>query len=243
MVASQVRSCWTLWLTLGTSSSVMSCPCCRPFSTPYKYAHPCTTSANNPCVGSMLICSFLQGKEPSVRQLALLHFRNIITLNLKLDEALSRPRARVPPSIVQMLLILQVQTHTPSVFFFPPSSLSWLWCKRLATRIDEGCRRSRGEGTRQTGISQEVISVWTPSTVTFPWPLGTLFPLFVCVNYPCLRFWLNQWHPSKARETYSSEFTVSVAAAPCSGSPQQSAECHSWRNRGRQKLCPHLWAH
>ncbi|KAK5615016.1 hypothetical protein CRENBAI_007152 [Crenichthys baileyi] len=49
----------------------------------------------------------VQGKEPSVRQLALLHFRNIITLNLKLDEALSRPRARVPPSIIQMLMILQ----------------------------------------------------------------------------------------------------------------------------------------
>ncbi|KAJ8262052.1 hypothetical protein GJAV_G00161560 [Gymnothorax javanicus] len=49
----------------------------------------------------------VQGKEPSVRQLALLHFRNIITLNLKLEDALSRPRARVPPSIIQMLLILQ----------------------------------------------------------------------------------------------------------------------------------------
>ncbi|XP_043944022.1 proline-rich protein 5 isoform X2 [Protopterus annectens] len=49
----------------------------------------------------------VQGKEPSVRQLALLHFRNIITLNIKLEDGLSRPRARVPPSIVQMLLILQ----------------------------------------------------------------------------------------------------------------------------------------
>ncbi|XP_033471252.1 proline-rich protein 5-like isoform X2 [Epinephelus lanceolatus] len=58
---------------------------------------------------SMLQAIFypVQGKEPSVRQLALLHFRNIITLNLKLEEALSRPRARVPPSIIQMLLILQ----------------------------------------------------------------------------------------------------------------------------------------
>ncbi|XP_017270379.1 proline-rich protein 5 isoform X2 [Kryptolebias marmoratus] len=58
---------------------------------------------------SMLQAIFypVQGKEPSVRQLALLHFRNIITLNLKLDEALSRPRARVPPSIIQMLMILQ----------------------------------------------------------------------------------------------------------------------------------------
>uniref|UniRef100_A0A3Q3QWC7 Proline rich 5a (renal) n=1 Tax=Monopterus albus TaxID=43700 RepID=A0A3Q3QWC7_MONAL len=58
---------------------------------------------------SMLQAIFypVQGKEPSVRQLALLYFRNIIALNLKLDEALSRPRARVPPSIIQMLLILQ----------------------------------------------------------------------------------------------------------------------------------------
>ncbi|KAM9327983.1 proline-rich protein 5-like isoform 1-T2 [Pholidichthys leucotaenia] len=58
---------------------------------------------------SMLQAIFypVQGKEPSVRQLALLHFRNIITLNLKMEEALSRPRARVPPSIIQMLLILQ----------------------------------------------------------------------------------------------------------------------------------------
>uniref|UniRef100_A0A8C6L9Z0 Proline rich 5 n=1 Tax=Nothobranchius furzeri TaxID=105023 RepID=A0A8C6L9Z0_NOTFU len=58
---------------------------------------------------SMLQAIFypVQGKEPSVRQLALLHFRDIITLNLKLDEALSRPRARVPPSIIQMLMILQ----------------------------------------------------------------------------------------------------------------------------------------
>lgn len=54
----------------------------------------------------------VQGKEPSVRQLALLHFRNTITLNMKLDEALSRPRARVPPSIVQMLLVLQVSNNS-----------------------------------------------------------------------------------------------------------------------------------
>ncbi|KAL0967216.1 hypothetical protein UPYG_G00249320 [Umbra pygmaea] len=58
---------------------------------------------------SMLQAIFypVQGKEPSVRQLALLHFRNIITLNIKLEDALSRPRARVPPAIIQMLLILQ----------------------------------------------------------------------------------------------------------------------------------------
>uniref|UniRef100_A0A8B9Y2N5 Proline rich 5 n=1 Tax=Bos mutus grunniens TaxID=30521 RepID=A0A8B9Y2N5_BOSMU len=49
----------------------------------------------------------LQGKEPSVRQLALLHFRNTITLGVKLEDALARAHARVPPAIVQMLLVLQ----------------------------------------------------------------------------------------------------------------------------------------
>lgn len=53
-------------------------------------------------------CPCVQGKEPSVRQLALLHFRNTIVLSVKLEDALSRPRARVPPSVTQMLLILQV---------------------------------------------------------------------------------------------------------------------------------------
>uniref|UniRef100_G1LRD7 Proline rich 5 n=4 Tax=Ailuropoda melanoleuca TaxID=9646 RepID=G1LRD7_AILME len=49
----------------------------------------------------------VQGKEPSVRQLALLHFRNAITLSVKLEDALARTHARVPPAVVQMLLVLQ----------------------------------------------------------------------------------------------------------------------------------------
>lgn len=74
-------------------------------------------------------CACVQGKEPSVRQLALLHFRNIITLNLKLDEALSRPRARVPPSIIQMLLILQVRRpHAGLLSFF------FSWCSHRALK-------------------------------------------------------------------------------------------------------------
>lgn len=52
-----------------------------------------------------------QGKEPSVRQLALLHFRNAITLSVKLEDALARAHARVPPAIVQMLLVLQVRAQ------------------------------------------------------------------------------------------------------------------------------------
>ncbi|MEE6477583.1 hypothetical protein FKM82_011558 [Ascaphus truei] len=57
----------------------------------------------------------VQGKEPSIRQLALLHFRNIIALNIKLDDAICRPRARVPPSIIQMLLILQGYNESKGV--------------------------------------------------------------------------------------------------------------------------------
>ncbi|XP_008763944.1 proline-rich protein 5 isoform X2 [Rattus norvegicus] len=49
----------------------------------------------------------VQGKEPSVRQLALLHFRNTITLSVKLEDALARSHACVPPAIAQMLLVLQ----------------------------------------------------------------------------------------------------------------------------------------
>lgn len=44
-----------------------------------------------------------------MRQLALLHFRNAITLSVKLEDALARAHARVPPAIVQMLLVLQVR--------------------------------------------------------------------------------------------------------------------------------------
>lgn len=43
-----------------------------------------------------------------MRQLALLHFRNTITLSVKLEDALARSHARVPPAIAQMLLVLQV---------------------------------------------------------------------------------------------------------------------------------------
>lgn len=117
--APQVRSCWTLWLTRGTSSSAMFCPCCRPSSTPSRCMLRYVQSfADGGFSVLTRVCARLQGKEPSVRQLALLHFRNIITLNLKLDEALSRPRARVPPSIIQMLMILQVHTRFFSLCVF-----------------------------------------------------------------------------------------------------------------------------
>lgn len=85
-------------------------------------------------------CPSVQGKEPSVRQLALLHFRNTIVLSVKLDDALSRPRARVPPSVTQMLLILQVgvrwhqhtKWHSYCCFFF--SIAHTIICNRADTQ-------------------------------------------------------------------------------------------------------------
>lgn len=132
----QVRSCWTLWPIHGTSSSATFCPCCRPSSTlsRYVFRHTLLRWRQLQRTDAHL---HLQGKEPSVRQLALLHFRNIIALNLKLDEALSRPRARVPPSIIQMLMILQVRFY-PSV---PRSSCdhsipSVLICKYIRIKLN-----------------------------------------------------------------------------------------------------------
>lgn len=88
--------------TQPSSESAGFCLCCHKLSDCHRMV-----------VIVAQFCSFLcpwclQGKEPSVRQLALLHFRNTIVLSVKLEDALSRPRARVPPSVTQMLLILQV---------------------------------------------------------------------------------------------------------------------------------------
>uniref|UniRef100_UPI00358E4E6A proline-rich protein 5 isoform X2 n=1 Tax=Myxine glutinosa TaxID=7769 RepID=UPI00358E4E6A len=55
----------------------------------------------------------VQGKELSVRQMALLAFRDIITLKVKLLEALAKRHARVPPNLIQMLLVMQ-SVHEPT---------------------------------------------------------------------------------------------------------------------------------
>ncbi|XP_006109262.2 proline-rich protein 5 [Myotis lucifugus] len=84
----------------------------------------------------------VQGKEPSVRQLALLHFRNTITLSVKLEDALARAHARVPPAIVQMLLVLQVGTRPGS----------GRWCLR------PGPQRQRRGGPGSTRVTDGMLS-------------------------------------------------------------------------------------
>lgn len=52
-------------------------------------------------------CVF-QGQELTIRQIALLGFRDLVLLKVKLEEILPLVQTKLPASIVQMLLILQV---------------------------------------------------------------------------------------------------------------------------------------
>ncbi|NXU09033.1 PRR5L protein, partial [Pardalotus punctatus] len=55
----------------------------------------------------------VQGQELTIRQIALLGFRDLVLLKVKLEEILPLARTKLPASIVQMLLILQ-SVHEPT---------------------------------------------------------------------------------------------------------------------------------
>nr|XP_045013516.1 proline-rich protein 5-like [Jaculus jaculus]XP_045013517.1 proline-rich protein 5-like [Jaculus jaculus]XP_045013518.1 proline-rich protein 5-like [Jaculus jaculus]XP_045013519.1 proline-rich protein 5-like [Jaculus jaculus] len=55
----------------------------------------------------------VQGQELTIRQISLLGFRDLVLLKVKLGELLLLTQAKPPPSIVQMLLILQ-SVHEPT---------------------------------------------------------------------------------------------------------------------------------
>ncbi|XP_072475220.1 proline-rich protein 5-like isoform X2 [Notamacropus eugenii] len=55
----------------------------------------------------------VQGQELTIRQIALLGFRDLVLLKVKLEEMLPVGQTKVPSSIVQMLLILQ-SVHEPT---------------------------------------------------------------------------------------------------------------------------------
>ncbi|XP_064008454.1 proline-rich protein 5-like isoform X3 [Pogoniulus pusillus] len=55
----------------------------------------------------------VQGQELTIRQIALLGFRDLVLLKVKLEEILPLVQTKLPASIVQMLLILQ-SVHEPS---------------------------------------------------------------------------------------------------------------------------------
>ncbi|KAM9381162.1 proline-rich protein 5-like isoform 1-T1 [Phaethornis superciliosus] len=55
----------------------------------------------------------VQGQELTIRQIALLGFRDLVLLKVKLEEILPLVQTKLPASIVQMLLILQ-SVHEPT---------------------------------------------------------------------------------------------------------------------------------
>ena len=59
------------------------------------------------------VCVCVQGQELTVRQMALVAFRDLVLLKLHLEETLGAA-ASVPPPVTQMLLVLQVNTPTCS---------------------------------------------------------------------------------------------------------------------------------
>ncbi|XP_077567131.1 uncharacterized protein prr5l isoform X4 [Stigmatopora nigra] len=59
----------------------------------------------------------VQGREPSVRQMALLSFRDAVVLQLPLEDSLANGGANgggAPPDLTHMLLVLQVPTEGPT---------------------------------------------------------------------------------------------------------------------------------
>lgn len=93
-----------------------------------------------------------------MRQLALLHFRNTITLSVKLEDALARAHARVPPAIVQMLLVLQVGARPGSQRVGPHESAAGTLRRSLGGRESEA---GGDRGVRQRrGLRRGLASAW-----------------------------------------------------------------------------------
>uniref|UniRef100_A0A8C5MQA9 Low density lipoprotein receptor class A domain containing 3 n=1 Tax=Leptobrachium leishanense TaxID=445787 RepID=A0A8C5MQA9_9ANUR len=55
----------------------------------------------------------VQGQELTIRQIALLGFRDSVLLKVNLDKTLPQTQSQIPPSFLQMLLVLQ-DVHEPS---------------------------------------------------------------------------------------------------------------------------------
>uniref|UniRef100_A0A8C5SA04 Proline rich 5 like n=1 Tax=Laticauda laticaudata TaxID=8630 RepID=A0A8C5SA04_LATLA len=61
----------------------------------------------------ILEAAYCKGQELTIRQISLLGFRDLVLLRVKLDEILPLVQSNLPPSIIQMLLILQ-GVHEPT---------------------------------------------------------------------------------------------------------------------------------
>lgn len=90
-------------------------------------------------------CVF-QGQELTIRQIALLGFRDLVLLKVKLEEILPLVQTKLPASIVQMLLILQVGSLS-----FSSSDSASDSCPHLA-ETNLGMENGEGRGCNEWEI-------------------------------------------------------------------------------------------
>ncbi len=104
------------------------------------------------CMNCIQFFSFyMQGQELTVRQMALLGFRDLVLMQLSLGDLLQKNLFLVPASITQMLLVLQVNVnHEPMINLFKHPYCSWLF---LCI-----CREFRNPEAPQRNIANS--SVW-----------------------------------------------------------------------------------
>lgn len=86
----------------------------------------------------------------TIRQIALLGFRDLVLLKVKLEEVLPLVQTKLPASIVQMLLILQVGTLCSSL-----SDSTWV-SRPHGTNMISGKESGEGRGC----VEGEVISAY-----------------------------------------------------------------------------------
>lgn len=77
---------------------------------------------------SVSLSFYMQGQELTVRQMALLGFRDLVLMQLSLGDLLQKNLSLIPASITQMLLVLQVNVnHEPMINLFKHLYCSWLF--------------------------------------------------------------------------------------------------------------------
>ncbi len=117
-------------------------PCCKLYCSILRFCMNCI---------QFLSLSTCRGRSLTVRQMALLGFRDLVLMQLSLGDLLQKNLSLVPASITQMLLVLQVNVTTnPWLICSSIPIVSWLF---LCI-----CREFRNPDAPQRNIANS--SVW-----------------------------------------------------------------------------------
>lgn len=95
----------------------------------------------------------MQGQELTVRQMALLGFRDLVLLKLSLGDLLRKNLSLIPTSITQMLLVLQVNVNCKPML--NSHLYNYLYYSCLFLRM---CREFRNPEALQRNIAN--LRVW-----------------------------------------------------------------------------------